>query len=684
MVLLSFLTFFWVVGITEPKQELIDDDFHLSYQSVSWDDFVQSLSYDAETATGQSWQDYLLGLEQLHTNPLDINTATPEEMAQIPFLTAGQIQDIQAYVHLDGPMKTLGELALIPSIDAETRRILPLFLYVSDRRGKTGKTTGFQSLFAGHRHTIDTRTDVPLYHRRGFQTGYYRGDALYNRIRYNMTSSHVQAGAHAEKDAGEKWFDSYGAYLMLRDLGTVRNLIVGDFRAGWGEGLVMGARSLSGKSGMMNPTSQGVRPMTGTGETGYMRGAAITLGSNVPYQADGKRITWQTTLFASYNLLDATLNDDGTVRTFVTTGYHRSENEIFKKNNTSATTLGAHAQLGYRHLTFGVTGYWQHLSRKLSPGNERYRQWYPRGNNFGNIGLSVVYSHYRWTASSELAYGLSSESKGGIAAFGKVIYLATRNWKLGLAGRYYSHKYYSFYSSALSENSETRNETGVMFRVEATPWRNWTLTSYIDFFSDYWPRYHMTHSSNGQDFMIEARWQPTSMTNSARHELSLRYNLKRKESSDIMIPHHRVRMQWTAEPSDRCKLQTTGNLHVATNTGETRKVGFSVSENIKTVMLRNRSMVLTVMGAYFNTPDYLTRVYVYEPALWNCISGTTYFGQGMRAVAGLRYTHPRGHWMVEGRYSLTKMFDRDYIASGEDMIPGNIKNDISIQIRYTI
>lgn len=681
MALLSFLTFFWVVGITEPKEDV--DDIHMSYESVSWEDFVQSLSYDAETTTNESWQDYLLGLEQLHTNPLDINTANPEEMAQIPFLTAGQIEDIQAYVHLDGPMKTLGELALIPSIDTETRRILPLFFYISDKRGKVKQTTGFKSLFTDHRHTIDTRLDIPLYRRKGFQTGYYKGDPIYNRTRYNMSSRHVMAGAHVEKDAGEKWYDSYGAYLMLKDLGIVRNVIIGDYRAGWGEGLVMGARSLSSKNGMMNPVTQGIRPMTGTGETGYMRGAAITLGSDMQYPAKGNRITWQTTLYASYNLLDATLNDDGTAKTFVTTGYHRSESEILKKNNTSATVVGAHAQLGYRHFTFGATGYWQHFSRKLSPGNERYRQWYPRGNDFGNIGLSAAYSRYRWTASGEVAYNISSESQGGIAALGKVIYLATRNWKLGLAGRYYSHKYNSFYSSAISEGSDTRNETGVMLRVEATPWRNWTLTSYLDFFSDYWPRYQMTHSSNGQDFMIEARWQ-TGDKASAKHGLSLRYNMKRKESSDVMIPHHRVRIQWTVEPGDRCKLQTTGNLHIASNTGETGKVGFSISENIKAVLLRNKTMMLTVMGAYFDTPNYLTRVYVYEPALWNSISGTTYFGQGIRTVAGLRYTHHRGHWMIEGRYSLTKMFDRDYIASGEDMIPGNFKNDISLQVRFTI
>ena len=682
MALLTLLAILCSLGSAGPEDKP-DYRYPMSYESVSWEDFIQSLSYDAEAMTTDSWQEYIQGLEQLHSNPLDINTATPEEMAQIPFLTPGQIEDIQAYTHLDGPMKTLGELALIPSIDTETRRILPLFFTITVR-DTTSRPTDFKSLFTDHRHTIDTRIDIPLYRRQGFRTGYYQGDPLYNRLRYNMTSRHVQAGAHMEKDQGERWGDSFGAYIALRDLGIVRQAIIGDYRAGWGEGLVMAARTPFGKSGMMNSTTQGIRPMTGTGETGYMRGAAITLGSDAKPQVSTGRIAWQATLFASYNLMDATLNDDGTAKTVTTDGYHRSLNEIRKKNNLSATVVGAHAQLSYRHFTIGATGYWQHFGRTLSPGDEKYRQWYPRGNDFGNIGLSAMYSHYRWTLSGEIAYNISAVSPGGPAVLGKVTYLATRNWKIGLLGRYYSHRYHSFYSGAISEGSQTQNESGVMVRIEATPWQNWTLTTYLDLFADYWPRYQMTHSSHGQDLMLEALWHTSPDPATSTHTLGLRYQMKRREANDAMIPHHRIRFQWTLQPSHRYKLQTTANIHVAARGQKTRNTGYAVSENLIATPLKDKSLRLALTAAYFDTPDYLTRVYVYEPAMWNSFSGTTYFGQGIRAAAVLRYTHPRGHWMIEARYGITKMLDRDNIATGEDMISASAKNDISIQIRYTV
>ena len=682
MTLLPLFAFLCVIGTSESKDKP-DDNPQMPCQSVSWEDFIQSISYDAETATSDSWQEYVQGLEQLHANPLDINTATPEDLAQIPFLTASQIEDLQAYIHLDGPMKTLGELALIPSLDIHTRRILPLFLTITHLNATTTPPTSFKTLFTDHRHTIDTRIDIPLYRREGIRTGHYLGDPLYHRLRYNMTSRHVLAGVHMEKDPGERWCDSYGAYLSLRNYGIIRQAILGDYRAGWGEGLVMAARTPFGKSGLTHTPTQGIRPMTGTGETGYMRGAAITLGTDAPKSADTHHVTWQTTLFASYNLLDATLNDDGTVKTIINDGNHRSQDEISKKHNTSATVLGAHARFTFRHLTIGATGYWQHFSRTLSPGNEKYRQWYPRGNNFGNIGLLAAYDRYRWTVSGEIAYSIS-QNPGGPAMLGRVSYLASRNCRIVLLGRYYSHKYHSFYSGAISEGSQTQNESGIMLHVEATPWPTLTLTSYVDIFADYWPRYQMTHSSHGQDLMLEASWHTSPDPAASRHTLALRYQMKRRETDDTMIPHHRIRLQWTQQPSRRYKFQTTANLHIAANIPQTRKTGYAISENITATLLRNNSTRLTLTAAYFDAPDYQTRIYLYEPAMWNSFSGTTYHGQGLRAIASLRYTHPHGHWMIEARYGITRMLDRDDISTGHDQIPSSTKNDISIQLRYTV
>ena len=145
---------------------------------MSWDDFVQSLTYDQENMGEEAWQQYLEQLEWLHSHPMDINSATPTEMAVIPFLTPAQIEAIQAYVHLAGAMKSLGELALLPEIDYQTRRVLPLFFQVKSGNTSNRANSEKKSWFHDMRNTVDSRLDIPLYYRKGYQTGKYRGHPL--------------------------------------------------------------------------------------------------------------------------------------------------------------------------------------------------------------------------------------------------------------------------------------------------------------------------------------------------------------------------------------------------------------------------------------------------------------------------------------------------------------------------
>lgn len=87
------------------------------------------------------------------------------------------------------------------------------------------------------------------------------------------------------------------------------------------------------------------------------------------------------------------------------------------------------------------------------------------------------------------------------------------------------------------------------------------------------------------------------------------------------------------------------------------------------------------MAGYFNAPDYQTRIYIYEPALWNSSSSTSYYGHGLRLASTLRYTFPRSHWMIEAKYALAHMFDRSSISSGLQEITSPTRQDISLQVR---
>lgn len=324
------------------------------------------------------------------------------------------------------------------------------------------------------------------------------------------------------------------------------------------------------------------------------------------------------------------------------------------------------------HFLVGVTGYWQHFDRRLSPGSDAYRRWYPRGSDFGVVGLHGGYSYYRWTASAEVAY---STCHGGVAASGRVQWLAGRRLKIGLLGRHYGHRYYSFQAAAVAEGSRVQNESGGMLRVEARPWDRLSVTAYADFFADYWPRYGMTTSSTGQELMVEPLWEV-----SARHTLSVRYQMKRKASRDVVIPHHRLRAQWTFLSSARWRWQSTACAHMASG----HESGFGLCQLVQGSMLGDNALRMSLLGGYFHAPEYLTRIYLYEPSLWNSTAPSlSCYGHGLRLVATLRYTFPRAHWMVEARYALTHMLDGSHMGSGLQELPSPTRQDISVQVRMT-
>ncbi len=622
-------------------------------QQYSWDDFFQEYT-DDERADDEEWMLSLEELKAIHEEPMNINTAGIDDLMRLPFLTAAQIEEIHAYIYLHGEMQTLGELRLLKSLDEDTRRKLALFVYAAPVP-KQGKLLSDRM-----QSTLSSRIDIPLYYRRGFQVDDgYRGDALYHRIRYDLRASrHLEAGLRIEKDAGERYYDTYGAYAMLRDVGAMRRLAVGDYRAGFGEGVVMGGSAWNSKSSPTLREQTGIRPMTSMDEARFLRGAAVTL-------ALGRRV--ELSAFGSYKKADATLNSDGEVQTLITSGYHRTASERASRRDVEVTQAGGNLTWRKDVLHVGFTGYTQHFSRNLNPGTQLYRRIYPHGSSFGVAGLNYGYSGYRLSISGETAV---SGHHAAWATLHRVVWTVNHRYTLSLIQRYYDRHYVSFLATSFAENSTAQNENGVLLHLNARPWDRWQVVAYADFFHNPWPRYRMTHSSNGQEAMMQIGYQPDGA-----NTLSLRYQMKRKEQADQMEPHHRLRLQWTCEPSQRWKLQTTGLLHFVE--GER---GAGVQETAQFAPVPER-MKLTLTGCYFHTTDYLSRLYFHLPALYNSVVAGTFSGHGFNTALSARFVSRNQRWMIEGRYALCRYFDRDVQSSGLQTIYSPWKNDLSAQFR---
>lgn len=100
-----------------------------------------------------------------------------------------------------------------------------------------------------------TRLDVPFYTRKGYQKNYL-GPAMYHSLRYGYRyGDYLQMGITAEKDAGEPFFalhnekgyDYYSIYFLLRNLGKLKTLALGNYRLSFGQGLVVSTDFRLGK-----------------------------------------------------------------------------------------------------------------------------------------------------------------------------------------------------------------------------------------------------------------------------------------------------------------------------------------------------------------------------------------------------------------------------------------------------
>lgn len=630
----------------------------VSAQDV-WDDFVEEYTSSEQPLEVEDLQQHLLELKELHEHPLNINTASVEELLQLPFLSEAQIEQIHAYIYLHGQMQTIAELRLVPLLDEVTRRRISYFVYAEPQKQEEGK-----SLFGQLRHDFSTRLDLPLYHRKGHQVsaGGYRGDPLYSQLRYALGNRrHFKLHVRLEKDAGERFYDSYGLSAMLQDVGILSQAVVGDYRVGFGEGLVMGGSTWCSKSAPPLKLQGGIRPMTSQDETNFMRGAAVTL-----------RLTKQLRLsaFASYRKRDATLTEAGEVQTLLTSGYHRTETEWARRRNVGSAVLGGNVQWYAKGFHLGATGYWQHFGRRLNPGTQQYRAIYPKGKSFGSAGINYGYIYNRLSLAGETAY---SSAGDGWATLHRASYTLGKGYVLSAVQRFYAYQFHSFYANALSENSSTQNESGVLLHFQGEPVSGLQLMAYADFFYHPWPRYRMTHSSTGQEFMVQGTYAVAR-----GHALMARYQLKRKEMGDVMEPHHRVKLQWMGEPSAQWRWQTTAAWHSVLGSN-----GVMLTQGAR-CSLRKPSLSLNGQFGWFHTDNYLSRLHVYHPTIYSNVSSASYYGHGLFAVVACKWKSADGKWMLEGRYGMAHYFDRAEQSSGLQTIFSPWKNDLSFVFRVKV
>ena len=637
-----------------------------------WEQYLNEVM-TVEDAGSTAWEQTYELLCELEQHPLNINHATREQLEELPFLSAQQVEGIMAYLWRYGRMESLGELMMISELDYPQRRLLTYFIYVDEQESANDRQPlpSLRNIAKYGHHELIATGRVPFYERKGDNEGYL-GSKYRHWLRYQFTyGDQVKAGIVGAQDAGEPFFanknktgyDYYSLYVQLRNIGRVESLVLGNYRVSMGMGLVMNNSFSLGKLAMLQNLGRSTYTLRAhsSRSVSSLFGAASTidLGRNL-----------KLTAFASYSPADATLNKDGTVSTILDTDYHRTEMEMRKKHNLHLLKTGGSLRYNAHGLRLGVNTLFTHLDRTLKPNTSTlYRRHYPQGSDFLNLSLDYGYATPRWSLSGETA----TDRKGHLATINSVGLRLSDVASLMLLQRFYSYAYTSLDAQCFSDGGKVQNESGIYLGWTWQPSQTFRLNAYTDYAYFAWARYQVSQSSYSWDNLLQATWQKHNWTLIGRY----RFRLRQKDGEDkktlINQLEHRGRLGIDYAGShgltgrlqiDGCRVQEAWGAMVSSSLSYTRQ------------WLR-----LNAGAGYFHTDNYDSRLYLYENGPLYTYSMTQFYGEGIRywlmarAVIGKRL-------MLTAKIGVTDYFDRAVIGSSYQQVDASSLTDLDLQVRW--
>ena len=627
-----------------------------------------------------NWENELEELSNRLQEPVNLNSATREQLEQFPFLSDIQIEHLLAYIYIHGQMETIYELQLVEELDRQTIQYLLPFVCIKAINNEPAFRWKTMLKDAGRygKNEVLTRLDIPFYKRKGYEHTYL-GPSVYNSVKYTFRyRDQLYAGGVAEKDAGEPFaalhnsygYDYYSFYLLLQNCGRLKSLAVGNYRLSFGQGLVMSTDYLMGKTiyaSSFNNRSTGIKRHSSTDEYNYFRGVATTVALT-------KRLS--VSAFYSHRNMDGVVTD-GEITSVYKTGLHRSRKEADKKNLLTSQLTGGNVSYQQNHIRLGITGVYYVFNRPYEPELTGYSKYNIHGNHFYNIGIDYAYRWRRFSFQGETAIG-----KQGWASLNRLQYSPVQDIQFMLIHRFYSYDYWAMYAHSFGEGSTVQNEQGYYVGLETTPFSHWRFFVSFDLFSFPWKKYRINKPSRGTDGLIQATFTPR--TNLSMY---LKYRYKQKErdltgsKGTLTLPifHHQLRYRLNYSLNDVFSSRTTLDYNHFHSQDRAATKGYQVTQMISSQLPWTR-LFADVQGSYFCTDDYDSRVYVSEKGLLYTFYTPSFQGRGFRCAVRLRYELNK-HWLFITKFGETIYLNRNEIGSGNDLIYGNKKADIQMQLR---
>lgn len=645
--------------------------------------FEQYTEESGEDLNFDTFYDELITLSQ---HPLNLNCATREELEKMMFLSAIQIENILYYQYKFGELRTIYELQLIEGLDmTDIRRMLP---FVMLSKGKSlPEPIKFKEVFKYGRNELLTRFDRVLEPKNAYlkktetDTSIYAGNSLYHHFKYRFQyKDRVLASFTAEKDAGEqfwgrqhKGYDFYSASIQVKRLGIIKNVILGDYQASFGQGLVLKQGFGGGKSSMTTHVivnNTGFKRYGSTNEFNFFRGSAVSLQMN----------QMNLHVFHSNKLIDGNIDGDSFTG-FYKTGYHRTINELDKRNTVKQTVYGGNFTLTGQAYQVGVTSVMMNLNHHLLLKSYPYNFFYFQGNRQLVSGINYRLRYHKFNVFGEAAI----TDHNALAVLNGLTFSPTSRVNLAMLHRYYAPEFNAVFASAFSEGSLVSNEQGMYLGAEILPFKKWKIAFYTDNYRFPWVKYGIDFPSHGKDFFLQASYAPSrraTMFWRAKYEQKSKSKSGATQPTQVIEQNQKasLRYQLLYEKGNfKFKHVIDGNL--VRQGSETWTYGLTALQEVS-FSSDNLPLSMDVSYLFFDAVKYENRSYLFEKDVLYAFTIPVFSGLGSKYYVNLRYDISQNVSCWIKISQLLYADDREKIGSGHEMISGNKKTEFKLLLRW--
>ena len=626
-------------------------------------------------------------------NPINLNKTTKEELEKLQFLSDIQVDNILHYLYRYAPLNTIYEMQLIDGLDMTDIRMLLPFVMLGEA-GARKETLRLKDVFKYGKNELYLRLDRGLETKEGYRfipeeeqqaeeknARKYVGDPFYNHIKYRFRyRDRIAFGVTAEKDAGEqfwgdhnKGYDFYSAHVELKNFGKLKTLVLGDYRANFGQGLVLRTDFSMGKSSyvmQVNPRSSGLKKYTSTDEYNFFRGAGATVSLG----------NLDITGFYSSKLIDGD-TIGGQFASVKIDGLHRTINDLNRKRNVSQQVIGGNVTYTYSWLQVGATALYNSFDHSLEPRPANYNKFYFRGKE-----QTVGSVNYRVRAGKLNIFGETalSDREGAWATINGLNFSPISRVGLVALHRYFSKEYDTFFATTFSESSRVNNETGFYIGTEVRPIKYWKVSAYIDSYRFPWMKFGIDEPSIGKDYLVQVDYAPKRNVNMYwrfKFEEKMRNYSDTVTTMPLVLPQQKWAARYLLNYSFG-RFSFKNQLDVNSFYDEVNPVsyGYSALQDVSYEFVRV-PLRIDLRFHIFDAMNYENRLYTYEKDVLYAFSVPMNYGMGSRYYVNLRYELNQNisFWL---KLAQTVYADeRATISSSNEEIQGNRKTDLRFLMR---